>query len=93
VWRNGVALLGSRETPAALQRLHAAIGAALVECELTPERRPYRPHLTLARRAYGATPAPPLQPLEWHVGSFALVDSERSPARYLVLERYRAVAR
>ena len=40
---------------AALSELHAAIGAALVPCGLEIERRPYVPHVTLAR----FTPAVP----------------------------------
>lgn len=36
---------------AALMSLHAAIGAALEACGLNVERRPYVPHITLARLA------------------------------------------
>jgi 2'-5' RNA ligase len=44
----------------ALRRLVDAVRAAVRRCGLPTERRPYRPHLTLAR---GGTPAPDLAPL------------------------------
>lgn len=45
-----------------LRALHAALGAALArEIGFMPDRRPYRPHLTLARRYAGAAPWDPAE--------------------------------
>ena len=85
VWRNGVASLLPQAPPAELLRLHAASGAALAAAGVELERRPYRPHLTLARRAFGAVaPAAPFA-LPWRSDAFVLVESG---LRYTVIERY-----
>jgi 2'-5' RNA ligase len=51
VWRGGIAVLCPAEVPAALARLHEALGVRLRQLELPVEERPYRPHVTLARKA------------------------------------------
>lgn len=87
LWHGGIAV---RETtvPPALSALHAALGDALLGVGFEPERRPYRPHVTLARHAQGAFVPELDEPLRWHVDHYALVLSEHG--RYTVLQRYPA---
>jgi 2'-5' RNA ligase len=71
------------ETVAPLADLVAQLQRNLLACGLAPEKRPYRPHITLARRA------PPVVPLElaldWPVTDFVLAGSggDRTP-RYRI---------
>ena len=89
LWRRDVASLRPRRVPAALPRLHEAVGAALVAQGIEIERREWRPHVTLARRAGDATAPPEPFSLRWRPDGFVLVESElRPPARYVVLEHY-----
>ncbi len=89
VWRGGVAVLAPDQVPLRLRRLHDALGEALRRQALPTEARPYRPHLTLARRASPAVP-PPLGPgLRWPVRSYALVEScSRHAGAYEVIEHF-----
>jgi 2'-5' RNA ligase len=85
VWPGGIAVM-ELEAPPALQRLHAALGQALREQQFAVEERPYRPHVTFARKARGARPPASPHPLAWHCdGRWSLVRS--SPREgYQVLE-------
>jgi RNA 2',3'-cyclic 3'-phosphodiesterase len=75
-WPGGVAVLEPRAVPAAARTLHAALAAVLHGQGLTVERRPWRPHVTLARRAGGAPlPAAPA-PLHWTSRGFELVRAD-----------------
>jgi 2'-5' RNA ligase len=74
-WPRGLAVLCPSERPAGLAALHAELGDALAAAGLPVESRPYRPHVTLARRAAGAAwPQAPLQ-LRWPVRGYSLVAS------------------
>jgi RNA 2',3'-cyclic 3'-phosphodiesterase len=68
-WGAGIAVLHPGETPAGLRELHTQVGLALADVGLPLEQRPYRPHVTLARRAAGATPPSRGPDLEWKVES------------------------
>jgi len=86
VWPGGIAVLGCRVVPAALPALHARLGEALQRFGRAPERRPWRPHLTLARRAQAAVPPPLDVDLVWPVGGYVLVESDlRPPTQYRVM--------
>jgi 2'-5' RNA ligase len=101
LWRHGLAVLAASATPPALQALHALLADALRRLQLPLERRPLRPHVTLARKAHGALP-PSTQrvsdrmPLVWRSASgHALVQSlpnaegPRTPgASYRTLRHY-----
>jgi RNA 2',3'-cyclic 3'-phosphodiesterase len=54
--------------PPPLAALHAGLGEKLSQLGLSVETRPYRPHFTLARKAFGALPPPGAPPLRWHAG-------------------------
>lgn len=90
VWPNGVAVWEPATCPAALTRLHDALGRALVGLGVPLEARAYRPHVTLARRAVGTAVPASIAPLTWPVDSYALVEScAGAPRRYEVLRTYR----
>lgn len=88
VWPNGVAVLQPLATPPALLRLHAALGERIAQLSLPLDERPYRPHVTLARRAHAAKPPPRGAALRWPVeDGYVLVRSAPGGA-YEVIERY-----
>ena len=89
LWPGGLAVLSPLSCPDGLHSLHWRLGDALRALGLPTEARPYRPHVTFARKAAGAAlrHAPP--PLRWRVRSHVLVESR--PGRvggYFVLRRY-----
>lgn len=89
IWPGGTAVLRADWTPPALLGLHSRLAAALAALDRSVDSRPYRPHVTLARRAVGASP-PPAQPkLRWRADAgFVLVRSLPSGEGYEVLERF-----
>ncbi|NPC54516.1 RNA 2',3'-cyclic phosphodiesterase [Caenimonas soli] len=89
VWPNGVAVLEPADTPQQLERLHAALRDAVVALGLPVDARPFRPHVTLARRARGAKPPAPLARWCWRVDEgYVLVRSLPGGAGYQVVERF-----
>ncbi|MBI5257610.1 MAG: RNA 2',3'-cyclic phosphodiesterase [Burkholderiales bacterium] len=89
-WAGGLVVLHPLALPEPLLALHAAQRQALRALGLPVEARPYRPHVTLARRAAGAVP--PAAPLRahWAVYGHVLVQSSAGEAGggYQVLARY-----
>lgn len=89
VWPGGIAVLSARETPPALSRLHAALGTALRALALPVEARPFRPHVTLARRAGGAQPPGMGPDFPWRAqAGYVLVRSLPGDAGYEPLARF-----
>lgn len=66
VWPGGIAVLGSTTVPPALAQLHARLAEALHALDLPVEPRPFRPHVTLARKAQGVKPPAAMAPVRWH---------------------------
>jgi 2'-5' RNA ligase len=90
LWPRGLAVLCASKPPAALIRLHEALGQALGALDLALDPRPYVPHVTLARRAEAAIAPRVFAPVQWPVQCFALVLSTGLKApRYRVLRQYR----
>jgi 2'-5' RNA ligase len=90
LWPHGLAVLQPQATPAHLLQLHAALRDALQRLELPTEERAFRAHVTLARRAAGAT-APVEGPgLRWRVRGYELMESRLGAAGggYRVVQRY-----
>ncbi len=75
-WPRGLALLEPLVTPPALAALHAALAERLRSLALPVEDRPFRPHVTLARKAAGARPPPEPLALRWAAAGYALVESD-----------------
>jgi len=84
-WHGGLAVLEPvpQAGLAPLSALHAALAEVLRQQGLPVEARPFRPHVTLARRAAGATPPEEVPLPRWPAQGVALVLSERG--RYQVL--------
>ena len=81
---------GPRQTPEPLKRLVTDLYTALEPCGVAPERRPYKAHLTLARKARAPKGEWTMEPLAWRVNEFVLVESLPSPegVRYEPIGRW-----
>lgn len=89
LWPHGIAVLAPQAIPPALVRLHADLGEVLHRLDLPTEARDFRPHVTFARHAQGATPPPVTPPVHWPVRGYALVEARPGGAiDYRVLESY-----
>ena len=91
LWPHGIAVLRPDNSPIGLRGLHARIGLALAEIELPMEERPYRPHVTLARRASTAKPPAQMADVQWEAKEgFVLVQTLANGGGYEILERFGA---
>jgi 2'-5' RNA ligase len=89
VWHGGVAVLAPDLVPSPLLALHASLGEALELLGLTPEARPYRPHVTLARRAGAFVETSQGPPIRWQVDGYALMQSKVGDgSEYGVVQAY-----
>jgi 2'-5' RNA ligase len=91
LWHGGIAVLAPDMVPEPLLALHAALGEALERLGLPLEARPYRPHVTLARRA--GRELAPIQgpPISWQVDGYALMESKVGDgAEYGIVQSYAA---
>ncbi len=87
-WRRPEVLcLVAREVPPPLADLVAQLRVALAAQGFEPETRPFRAHVTLARKVTQPVPTAPFEPLGWPVAEFALVESitDRSGSIYTPL--------
>jgi 2'-5' RNA ligase len=90
VWKGGIAVLRIDADPALLA-LHARLGDVLSGAGTALDRRPFAPHVTLARKARGAEPPRERADLAWQASGFALVESVRGRvATYRVLHTFGA---
>jgi RNA 2',3'-cyclic 3'-phosphodiesterase len=89
IWGRGLAVLCPSEVPAPWLALHDRLGLMLGGLGFPSDPRSYRPHLTLARHAAGASPPQRQMPITWPVRSFALVASTgHDNPRYEVVRVY-----
>ena len=89
VWPNSVAVLQPQRAPDEMIRLHRKLADALRGLDLPVESRPFRPHVTLARRARGAVPAPREAGVDWQArDGYVLAESLPGGAGYKILERF-----
>lgn len=81
---------GPTQVPPALTELVAALWGGLEACGFQPETRPYRPHITLYRKAKALLSAATPRPLVWQPVDFVLACSLSGPGlpRYKVLQRW-----
>ncbi|HET6655397.1 MAG TPA: RNA 2',3'-cyclic phosphodiesterase [Gammaproteobacteria bacterium] len=82
--------LGAEQVPEALAALARDLERAAAGCGFEPELRPYRPHVTLARKVSRPGPLGAVAPLDWRPDAFVLAASETRPegAHYRVLRRW-----
>ncbi len=64
---------GASERPQPLLDLLHALNGGLLGCGFRPERRPFKPHVTLARKARPLPARELTHPIPWPVSQFALV--------------------
>lgn len=89
IWPRGLVVLRATSPAAALQQLHGRLGEALQALGLSLEKRRFRPHVTLARRAAGSLPPLAGVELRWLVSGYTLVESlAGAAAGYVVRQRY-----
>ncbi len=74
-WPHGIAVLEPLSASVALLHMHARLGKALAGMGIECDERPYRPHVTLARRAGDVTAPAQAAPFTWHVGGYRLMVS------------------
>ncbi|MGM0593280.1 MAG: RNA 2',3'-cyclic phosphodiesterase [Pseudomonadota bacterium] len=88
--RPRVLWLGSEQVEPGLAALVNALYEAMGQGGLESERRPFRPHITLVRKAHRAPPQTVAEPLKWLVDRFVLVASETRPegVHYQILREW-----
>jgi len=56
--------------------MHQAMQFALANCGLEPEKRPFKPHVTLARKSVHPAPEPLAEPVVWLADRISLIRSD-----------------
>jgi RNA 2',3'-cyclic 3'-phosphodiesterase len=87
---NNIVWAGPRVMPEALRDLAAQLDSALKAGGFKTEKREFKAHVSLVRRAGEGKALPALEPVEWHADEFVLVRSSMSaggPA-YATLSRF-----
>jgi len=82
--------LGVSKTPAPLSMLVQRLQSGLMDCGFEPEKRVYKPHVTLSRKAKKQQPISLKTPIEWPVSEFALAGSStgKKPPRYQMIKHW-----
>jgi len=76
-WRaSGVAWVAPSHLPEPLAHLHAALNQTLRDTGFDVEGRPFRPHVTLARRCVQPQARAPIAAITWEVRKLCLIGSE-----------------
>ena len=89
LWPHGLAVLVASEVPAPLHALRQRLGEAVAGLGLPVEARPFRPHVTLARRAKDAIAPLMSAPVRWRANCYGLVESTgSSDGRYRIIRQY-----
>jgi 2'-5' RNA ligase len=73
--RRGIVWMAAHEIPAGLRELVSALNEALAGCGFAPESRPFRAHVTLARKVRRGRPVKS-DPIRWWIDRFWLVSSQ-----------------
>jgi 2'-5' RNA ligase len=89
--RPRVVWLGCHQFPEVLTTLVRDLNTGMSACGFAPEERPFHPHLTLQRKVRRLIPRE-IDPIDWHVDSFVLVESDTRPegVQYRVIDRWPA---
>lgn len=89
VWPGGIAVLEASAVPGPLADLHGELAGRLHGLGVPVEERRYRPHVTLARKAFGARPPASPGPVRWLAApGFALVQSLPGGRGYATLQSF-----
>lgn len=85
-----VVWLGAGRTPAALAALARGLERLARRAGFAAERRPFVAHVTVARKARPLAGPPSVEPLDWPVDAFELVESRLTPAgpQYRTVQRW-----
>jgi RNA 2',3'-cyclic 3'-phosphodiesterase len=88
--RAGIQWLGTSQMPEALAGLVASLTTVLAQCGFEAEKRPFVPHVTLARKVRQPKVKAGLEAIRWPVRDFVLVESAvvAGGSRYEVLQRW-----
>jgi len=88
--RPRILCLGVSDPPAPLISLVQSLQSELIGCGFEPEKSPYKPHVTLSRKAKQKHAFSLDSPIEWPVSEFVLAGSSTGdkPPRYQVLKRW-----
>lgn len=89
-WRKPrILLAGASTTPQPLADLVSVLNRRAAECDFTPERRAYLPHITLSRRSK-AVARTAIEPIVWPVDAFRLFRSQDGigKPRYRTLDEW-----
>jgi 2'-5' RNA ligase len=90
-WREPQILcaLAAEESPTA-RGLALALQEATAALGLSPDRKPFQAHVTLARKVVRPGALLKLRPVEWRFDAFALIDSRTEPSGpvYSVIDSY-----
>ena len=91
IYRSGMLWLTSRQPPDELGSLVKELTMRLQPCGFEPETRHFRPHVTLARKLGGKPSYQEIDPIDWSIDSFALVESktDNTGSHYIVREIWR----
>jgi 2'-5' RNA ligase len=86
-----IAWLAPTEQPAELIQLASELASLARRCGLSLEERPYKPHLTLARKVKNPLQEASVQPISWNINEFCLLESISTPAgiEYQVKESWK----
>ncbi len=82
--------MGMQKIPIELMQLQQNLAVALSTCAYQPDKRVYRPHLSLMRKCIRPVVAQQAFSIRWQVDEFVLVESipGESSVNYRVIERY-----
>lgn len=88
--RAAVSWIAPTHAPPALLNLYQDMAVALASCGYVSEQRPYQPHITMARKVKCDQQARRLEPINWVVDDFVLVQSVSTGqgVQYRVLDRF-----
>jgi len=95
VWHhNGIGWVAPRVTPESLAELQGRLSDWLQSIGLPLEQRPFRPHVTLLRKATGKVDTVPIESIRWPIDEYVLVQSIpcESGTRYEIRGRFPLVA-
>jgi RNA 2',3'-cyclic 3'-phosphodiesterase len=78
------------EAPAPVTALARRLQDVFAASGFAPDLKPFRPHVTLARKVYRTPRGLEMEPVSWRFANFVLVDSKTLPegSVYTVLERF-----